>query len=181
VAGTWAILCGLPIGEGYKRRECNLFIHGPPTAHPGPVPELEYVILMGVPQPLEADAWRALANCRWLNTVFVPYDMIDDGGLAELARCEQLELVRLANNQRLTSAGLAPLSALRWLRDLSVAGSKLGDEAVEPLQKLTALRILNVRQTRLTPAGIARLKQALPHCAIFHDDGLELPEPLPSK
>jgi hypothetical protein len=45
---TWAILCGLPIGEGSKRRECNLFIQGPPTAHPGPVALALWQVVSGL-------------------------------------------------------------------------------------------------------------------------------------
>ena len=37
------------------------------------------------------------------------------------------------------------------------------------IQALTSLQWLGLRYTKVTPAGIARLKKELPHCLVHHE------------
>jgi hypothetical protein len=43
--------------------------------------------------------------------------------------------------------------------------------SIERFQQLTSLRHLDLRETRFTDGGIARLHEALPDCMIIWDDG----------
>lgn len=113
---------------------------------------------------------------------------VDDAGLAELARsCPDLVDLVLAGTRTsmLTDDGLAPLSGLRRLRHLRIAGAKrlrgpglvhletlpletldlggcgLGPEAVEPLSKLVGLQSLCVaRCKQLRKADLVALLAA---------------------
>jgi hypothetical protein len=39
---------------------------------------------------------------------------------------------------------------------------------VKHLQGMTSLRLVNLRRTRVTKAGVQQLQQALPDCKILH-------------
>jgi hypothetical protein len=68
------------------------------------------------------------------------------------------------------------LSSLPWLWTLDLRSNpQLDDRAVEALSRIPTLCVLCLSGTNLTPAGITRLSQALPKCAIFHDGGVVLP------
>lgn len=144
------------------------------------LPQIELLIFDGAAPVLADEDWAPVANCRWLIWFTMNQSAIGDAGLAHLAKCEQLEKLVLTGATKLTGAGLARFASHRWLWELHLTASNIGDEDVEGIAKIQSLRVLNLRETRVTPAGVAKLKVALPHCAIFHNGGLELPEPLPS-
>jgi serine/threonine protein kinase len=61
------------------------------------------------------------------------------------------------------------LAELKQLKRLSLAGSGLGDAGIKHLEGLTNLEALDLRQTKVTAAGIDRLQKALPKCKIDWD------------
>jgi hypothetical protein len=145
------------------------------------LPQLELLVFDGTAPALTDDDLAPLAKSRWLNFFSMGNSAIGDAGLAHLAKCEQLETLRLLYAKNLTGAGLARFASHRWLWNLNLSGSNISDDALEGIAQIQSLRCLWLRDTQCTPAGIARLKGFLPHCTIFHNGGLELPEPLPSK
>ena len=103
--------------------------------------------------PRLADAEvAALADCRHLRCVYLPHHdspagpwpivIITDAGLEQLGRIKSLEYLSLPDHPGITDAGLPRLAHLK------------------------RLKFLNLRGTSATPAGVAKLRQQLPHATI---------------
>jgi serine/threonine protein kinase/Leucine-rich repeat (LRR) protein len=58
------------------------------------------------------------------------------------------------------------LAELKQLKRLSLAGSSISDAAIQHLEGLTNLEMLNLSRTKVTQAGVERLRKALPACTI---------------
>jgi hypothetical protein len=104
---------------------------------------------------------------------------VDDDGLPALRQLTELQELTLGDSRM--HAGIADLSAWPHLRTLSLVGLELGDKVLPrlaerlslitldlsatevrdpaPLAALPQLRTLGVAQTRLSPAGVAAVKQ----------------------
>jgi hypothetical protein len=65
-----------------------------------------------------------------------------------------------------TDDDLDNLSAFPGLQKLDLSGRPITDAAIPSISRLTRLRVLNVRDTRITDDGILRLRAALPSCVI---------------
>lgn len=81
---------------------------------------------------------------------------VQDGGLAALAKMEQLEEL-LLNHARFTEKGFAQLGALGKLKRLEVVRTRLGAGAEETLRKMEALTVLKADYTALNDAGLVGL------------------------
>jgi len=93
---------------------------------------------------------------------------VDDAALAA-ARLDRLPDLRSLDlsDSRVTDAGLAGLAALTGLEELVLIGDiGVTDAGLAHLSGLTRLRKLDLHGTRVTPAGVARLRRALPHAEI---------------
>jgi hypothetical protein len=55
-----------------------------------------------------------------------------------------------------------------YLLHWDLTGTPITDEGLVHLQGLTNLRVLDLHGTRVTLDGVQRLRQARPHCAVFH-------------
>jgi hypothetical protein len=71
--------------------------------------------------------------------------------------------------------GLALLKGLPELRELSLDSSNVGDGAVEALQSMPQLEVLNLYHTLITESGVQQIKSALPNCRIIWDQNSALP------
>jgi serine/threonine protein kinase/Leucine-rich repeat (LRR) protein len=58
------------------------------------------------------------------------------------------------------------LAELKQLKRLSLAGSSISDAAIQHLEGLTNLEMLDLSRTKITQAGVERLRKALPACTI---------------
>jgi hypothetical protein len=66
---------------------------------------------------------------------------------------------------------LAACRSLHRLKTLSlVDGTTAGDDLADQVQGMTQLRMLYVRDSRLTSKGVRRLQSALPHCLVLRED-----------
>lgn len=86
------------------------------------------------------------------------------------------EYIGLNASPDLTEADLILLQKASWLRYLDLSKSSITDEMVEPLAELRQLEVIDVRGTKLTEGGIARLKEWLPNCTLRFD---VMPAPAP--
>ncbi|WP_439626262.1 protein kinase domain-containing protein [Gemmata sp.] len=88
----------------------------------------------------------AFADCARLSDLFLPHcPDVGDGAPAHFAKCEHLKAVRLDH-------------------------TGLTDKGLEALKRFKELESLDVRNTRVTPEGVAAFKEALPRCKIASGD-----------
>ena len=107
---------------------------------------------------LDDDALRTLAGCPKLEELIVSATRISDSGLQALAGAKTLRMLWVGDCAGLADAGTAEaLSALRGLEEISLPGTKCGDETAAALASLPNLRKVDLSSSRLTDAGLARL------------------------
>jgi len=88
------------------------------------------------------------------------------GKVVNLSPLRGMPLTRLdISGTRVTD--LSPLEGMH-LHSLFSTGTPVSD--LSPLQKCTGLAYLVLKTAKVTPAGIAALQRALPHCKIEWDD-----------
>jgi hypothetical protein len=89
-----------------------------------------------------------------------------DADLAGLCELRELEILALSGS-RVTDDGLRTIAALRSVRGLSLESDDITDAGLRHLEALNTLEVLLLaRCTKVTDAGVARLKKALPRCDI---------------
>jgi WD40 repeat protein len=104
---------------------------------------------------------KGLSRLAILNLDFT---RVGDTGLNHL---EGLNLTALGlGGTSVSDAGLIHLAALKRLERLSLVGSGIGDKGVAKLHGLTTLRELDLSNTKVTAAGLAAARKALPRCRI---------------
>ena len=140
------------------------------------MPNLVAVDLSGS-QRTDSGLWAATITDRGLETLAVLTRLerlnlrnskISDVGFAKLSSLPLRDL-NLAETQ-LSATGLAALPALSKLERLSLWKCKrVEDDAIESIAGLKQLRWLDVKGTKLTAAGIARLRASLPQCRVEAD------------
>jgi len=86
---------------------------------------------------------------------------VNDAELARISGLNQLSELTIFSNQYVTDAGMKHLRGLASLQSLSLRGN-VSDEGLKQLQVLKSLRMLDVHETMVTPAGVAALKKAIP-------------------
>jgi len=110
----------------------------------------------------EADSWEQPVWSNW---------KIRDEGLQALRPLAGLRTLNLGYCSGLTNRCLASIQGLTRLESLSLVGiTTITDDGLEILKKLTNLRRLNLRRTKVTEAGVKDLEQALPNCEIRSPD-----------
>ena len=83
---------------------------------------------------------------------------------------EQPELVDLSlGSPTFTDLFAKDLAELKRLKRLSLVGTSVTDAAITHLESMTNLEQLDLRQTKVTKEGVARLEKALPKCKITCD------------
>lgn len=92
---------------------------------------------------------------------------LDDECLRHVARIPSLTMVTLNDSTGYSQKGLAFILALPHLTYLDLRGCVQVDDAwVETLAKCRTLTQLGVTATKMTPAGVGRLREALPNCHV---------------
>jgi hypothetical protein len=128
------------------------------------------------------DALEVLSEVPDLRILDLTNTRVTDEGLARLAQCRLLNSLYIANiayGQRtgpagarldteplITGKGLARLKGLPNLRVVQLMGSPTTDEDLPSLECLKQLVLLDLRGTKVTDEGVARLRKALPGCKI---------------
>jgi serine/threonine protein kinase len=185
VGGTVSVQAGLEASERFVKRAADLPLD--PLAVTG-------VNLAGTKSSL-ADVWPAVANRRLkrLASLDLSDRAVTTGDLERVktlvhlrrlsfdrSQINALDLVLLEGLPELTELRLdcptldsLPIAAGSFprLERLSLATSGLTDDSVSDLSRLDSLKELDLRGTKLSPAGIAALKKALPHCHILDAGG----------
>jgi hypothetical protein len=88
-----------------------------------------------------------------------------DADLAELCELRDLRVLGL-DATGVSDAGLRRVAELRRLETLYLNDTGVGDAGLEELYPMKGLRLLDLRGTKTTDDGVARLRRALPGCAV---------------
>lgn len=67
----------------------------------------------------------------------------------------------------LRDGDLVALQQVPHLRELMLSGSRISDKGLRHLHPIQSLRAVEVERTRVTPAGVAALRSALPACEVL--------------
>ena len=120
------------------------------------MPALEGLMLWGINS---SDAGLAAFHpAAKLKTLHLGPVNVSDGGLASIARLAALEKLTLDGQGGFTVAGLASLTALRQLRELSLPAGLLTDDMLPGLARLPALESLALPNGKLTGRGLLALR-----------------------
>ena len=99
-------------------------------------------------------------------------DRITDSSLQQLPNLKNLALI----GTKITDQGLEHLVRLTGLRTLWVEYAQITDNGLKHLKQLTGLQVLGLTGTQITEKGVLQLRQALPNCRVhFLEDGGPFP------
>ncbi|MBI3855449.1 MAG: hypothetical protein HY293_07135 [Planctomycetes bacterium] len=99
-----------------------------------------------------------------LQALYLHDTRVTDAGMESVAALHSLESLYLLQTG-VTDAGLVWVGQLENLRDLHLSEAAT-DAGLAGLTRLTKLRFLGTRFTKVTPAGIAALKKSLPQLVL---------------
>jgi Leucine-rich repeat (LRR) protein len=163
-------------------------VTGAGVRHLAKLPVLEFAQLYHVPVGDE-DA-KELAASKSLKVVWLAFSGIGDEGAIALARMPQLVELDLAacprvtdrtaaalanhpnlrsfgsDSPELTDAAARHFATIKELRVLALPGTAVTDVSVPAISGLKKLGRLDLTRSKVTPAGFAALKLALPNCGI---------------
>jgi hypothetical protein len=110
------------------------------------------------------EALKTLKNLPHLEQLNLWGTNVTDAGLAHLVgmKLQSLSL----SGKTITNAGLLHIEQLDQLEVLDLAVAQVTDEGIPHLQAMKTLRRLTFEGSSLTEAGIAKLRQSLPHTKI---------------
>jgi hypothetical protein len=100
---------------------------------------------------------QALSKLKQLRSLGFRDADLTDAGLKKLATLGGLENLYINPLKSITNTGLAELAGLRKLKFLGLEGSVLTDQEMKTLGRLKQLERLNLRETRLSLAGLKEL------------------------
>ena len=94
---------------------------------------------------------------------------VTDSDLASLGPLRELSAAELGYSG-VTDRGAASLLNYPSLKYVFLWGTKITDETITVLAKMSGLRLVNVSDTGVTQSGFDELKQALPNCFVSHSE-----------
>jgi Leucine-rich repeat (LRR) protein len=171
LSGTQVSDAGLPSLDGWTGLQ-RLVLDGLPITGIGlaPLTDLPRLTDLSLARTKVSDASLAsLKGLKKLRRLVLDGTALRGPGLANLKDLTELTELRLGCATLTDVAGpqLGELKALKRLERLSLAGSRIGDETLKQLHGLTTLRELDLTGTKVSAAGIAAAKKALPMCRII--------------
>jgi hypothetical protein len=106
---------------------------------------------------------KGMTKLKWLDARVAG---ADDAALAGFAALPALENLNLEFGGDITDGGLAALRGKTSLKFLGLGSTNVTDAAVPHLVTLTGLTSLELSGTKVTEAGLRRLREALPRCEV---------------
>ncbi len=163
------------------------YVNCEPTKPPAPrekaldisgLTQLEILVLPAV-RDKDLACLRNMKNLQELTLINPAVAAISDRGMAHLARVTSLKQLNIGG-AALTDAGLAHLAGMQQLFNLIITG-QFTDEAVAHLEKLKALKFLQIYDSKLSAAAKQRLKRNLPNLIVLDDSGRPMAQKCPVK
>jgi hypothetical protein len=131
---------------------------------------------------LSDDKLKVLKRVPHLRILTLTNTQVTDEGLAELKEFADLNCLYIANIDltklvgpaaahrnslpRITGKGLASLKDLPNLQVVQLIGTSTTDQDLRHLSALTKLVFVDLKDTKVTNAGVAELSKALPNCRV---------------
>ena len=116
--------------------------------------------LMGGTLTVTDDTMAAVAGLDQLESLHFNNGVtLSDGSLAHLSGLTRLERLDLQRSVGLTNRGLSHLGKLTNLRELNLNETSVSDASLESLRGIRGLEHLYLAHTKLTDAGLARIRQ----------------------
>jgi len=122
---------------------------------------LERTELSLVGAKLTTEAFQKLGECHNLLWLDLSQNQISPSDLDLLGNCQQIQQMFLTGCP-LEIGALEALQQFRNLAELDLSGSSVSDEQLQELVGMKSLKTLKLTTTRVTDAGIAKLKRNLP-------------------
>jgi len=108
-----------------------------------------------------------VGGMRHLRSLNLAYTSTTDAGLARLDGLNKLLYLSLSAT-RVTDASLGHLKRLP-LWALNLTATRVTDKALPHLMTMQSLKLLSLRDTAITKAGLSKLREALPKTQILSD------------
>ena len=106
-----------------------------------------------------------VADLEKVTSLRLPFRQITDVGLKEVAKLQNLQELYLPS--QITDEGLKEVAKLQNLTGLNLMACKqITDAGLKEVAKLQKLERLSLLGTKITDAGVAELRKALPKCFI---------------
>ncbi len=112
-----------------------------------------------------------LRRLQTLQVLLLDRTRISAAGLTNLEGLTELQHLGLSDNKRVNDVGMVSLKHLTKLRYLTLRDSSISDASIPLLKTLKDLRTIDLRGTRVTEAGHAELRNALPKLKVEFDAG----------
>ena len=89
-------------------------------------------------------------------------DLLDDDSLKEVSRCQNLKVLSLGMNRKITDKGMQYLANLKHLRYLDLSGTTVTLQSLATFRRLPNLRNLVIPAALTSPNAVATIRKALP-------------------
>ena len=155
-------------GERFFARLTYASVQGPNFSdddleYVGRLTELEMLHLDGA--SITDSGLRHLSELRRLTGLTLRRTRITDAGLPALSDCRPLSVS--LDYTAVSDSGIASLAGVANFEALGLDGTEVTDEGLAHLHRMTKLRMLSVRETRISPEAIREFKHALPLCEVI--------------
>jgi hypothetical protein len=107
-----------------------------------------------------------LAGLSRLKELYLSSTSVGDADMVNIAKIKSLTTIKLADNKKITDAGVAALAALPNLNMLELSGSSATIASLPSLKKMHQLKHLFISSPKLTAKQLAQMQQALPGCKV---------------
>jgi hypothetical protein len=115
---------------------------------------------------LSPQGWRRLAAVGRTTAWHLQFSNLNDAALAEIISAHpEIETLN-ASCREVTDASATAIASVTEIRTLVLNTASISDETLKRLTGLKWLKALQVKETRVTAAGVEQLQQALPDCTI---------------
>ncbi len=106
---------------------------------------------------LDGSDLSPIYHAQTLRVLVLSDTFISDSALTGLESLQNLESLAFNNDRQLGLSGAPMLSRLQKLRRLELAYTAFGDDGLQSIRNLPQLRVLDLRDSRVTGGGIAKI------------------------